>query len=48
MANTAGFEHISASVYGKPRMYTLQFTQVHRREAGELRVAHRHGDTVTG
>ena len=48
MAYTAGFEHTSASVDGQPRTYTLRATQVYRREEGEWRVAHRHGDTVTG
>jgi ketosteroid isomerase-like protein len=47
MAYTAGFEHTSASVDGRPRTYTLRATQVYRREDGEWRVAHRHGDTVT-
>jgi ketosteroid isomerase-like protein len=46
MAYTAGLEHTSASVDGQPRTYTLRVTQVYRREAGEWRVAHRHGDTV--
>ena len=48
MAYTAGFEHTSASVDGRPRTYTLRATQVYRREGGEWRVAHRHGDAVTG
>jgi ketosteroid isomerase-like protein len=47
MAYTAGFEHTSASVNGEPRSYTLRATQVYRREDGEWKVAHRHGDTVT-
>jgi ketosteroid isomerase-like protein len=47
MAYTACFEHTSASVDGVPRTYTLRATQVYRREGGEWRVAHRHGDTVT-
>jgi ketosteroid isomerase-like protein len=47
MAYTAGFEHISASVDGQPRTYTLRATQVYRREDGEWKVAHRHGDTVS-
>ncbi len=47
MAYTAGLEHTSASVDGQPRTYTLRATQVYRREAGEWRVAHRHGDTVS-
>jgi ketosteroid isomerase-like protein len=46
MAYTAGLEHTSASVDGQPRSYTLRATQVYRREAGEWKVAHRHGDTV--
>ena len=46
MAYTAGFEHTSASVDGQPRTYTLRATQVYRREEGEWKVAHRHGDTV--
>jgi len=47
MAYTAGLEHTSASVDGQPRTYTLRVTQVYRREGGEWKVAHRHGDTVT-
>ncbi len=47
MAYTAGLEHTSASVDGQPRIYTLRATQVYRRESGEWRVAHRHGDTLT-
>jgi len=46
MAYTAGLEHISASVEGQPRNYRLRATQVYRREDGEWKVAHRHGDTV--
>ncbi len=45
-AYTAGLEHTSASVDGQPRTYTLRATQVYRREDGEWKVAHRHGDTV--
>jgi ketosteroid isomerase-like protein len=48
MAYTAGFEHTSASVDGEARTYTLRATQVYRREDGEWRVAHRHGDNVSG
>ena len=47
MAYTAGLEHISASVDGEPRTFTLRVTQVYRCEGGEWKVAHRHGDTVT-
>lgn len=48
MAYTAALEHTSASVDGEPRSYVLRATQVYRREDGAWRVAHRHGDTVTG
>ena len=47
MAYTAGVEHTSTSVDGEPRSYKLRATQVYRREGGEWKVAHRHGDTVT-
>ncbi|TAM69869.1 MAG: DUF4440 domain-containing protein [Microbacteriaceae bacterium] len=47
MAYTAELEHISASVDGQPRTYTLRATQVYRRENSQWKVAHRHGDTVT-
>lgn len=46
MAYTAGLEHTSVSVDGRPRTYTLRATQVYRREDGGWKVAHRHGDTV--
>ena len=46
MAYNVGLEHTSASVDGRPRNYTLRATQVYRREGGEWKVAHRHGDTV--
>jgi ketosteroid isomerase-like protein len=48
LAYTAGLEHTSASVDGEPRSYVLRATQVYRREEGQCKVAHRHGDTVTG
>jgi len=47
MAYTVGFEHTQASVNGEARTYTLRATQVYRREDGEWRVAHRHGDTLS-
>jgi ketosteroid isomerase-like protein len=47
MAYTAGFEHTSASIDGRPRSYILRATQVYRREGGAWKVAHRHADTVT-
>ncbi len=48
MAYTAGLEHTSVRVNGQPRTYTLRVTQVYRRESSAWRVAHRHGDSVTG
>src|SRR5215217_5206694 len=48
MAYTAGLEHTSALVDSEPRSYILRATQIYRREDGEWKVAHRHGDTVTG
>jgi ketosteroid isomerase-like protein len=47
VAYTAGLEHSSVSVDGEPRTYTLRVTQVYRREDGNWRVAHRHGDTFS-
>lgn len=46
MAYTVGFEHTSASLDGEPREYTLRATQIYRRENGEWKVVHRHGDAV--
>ncbi|WP_371502814.1 nuclear transport factor 2 family protein [Kitasatospora sp. NBC_00374] len=46
MAYTVGREHISASVEGQARTYTLRATQVYRREDGTWKVAHRHADTA--
>ena len=42
-AYTVAFEHIAATVDGTPRTYSLRATQIYRREAGEWRIAHRHG-----
>jgi ketosteroid isomerase-like protein len=46
MAYTAGFEHVTTAIDGQARTYSLRSTQVYRREAGEWKVAHRHGDMV--
>jgi ketosteroid isomerase-like protein len=48
MAFTAGYERTQATVNGEPRDYVLRVTQVYRREDGDWKVAHRHGDTVDG
>jgi ketosteroid isomerase-like protein len=47
MAYTVGLERSAVSVDGKPRTYTLRVTQVYRREDGEWKVVHRHGDELT-
>ena len=46
LAFTAGYERTEASINGNPRHYVLRVTQVYRREDGEWKVAHRHGDAV--
>lgn len=43
-AFTVCFEHTSASVAGEPRRYRLRVTHGYRREDGEWRIVHRHGD----
>ena len=48
LAYTAGYERTQASINGEPRQYVLRVTQIYRREDGEWKVAHRHGDTDTG
>ena len=46
MAFTAGYERTHASINGERRQYVLRVTQIYRREDGEWKVAHRHGDTA--
>jgi ketosteroid isomerase-like protein len=46
MAYTAGLEHVSVSMDGQPRTFSLRATQVYRREGGQWKVAHRHADFV--
>ena len=43
MACPVAFEHISATVDGVPRTYTLRATQIYRREDRAWKVMHRHG-----
>jgi len=46
LAYTVAYEHTTASVEGRPAAsYTLRVTHVYRREDGEWRVVHRHGDS---
>jgi ketosteroid isomerase-like protein len=41
-------EHTSVSIDGVPvEPYTLRVTQVYRREDGEWKVLHRHGDQLS-
>jgi ketosteroid isomerase-like protein len=47
LAYTVELEHTSVSVDGVPvEPYTLRVTQLYRREDGEWRVVHRHGDQI--
>jgi len=46
MAYTVAYENTRTTVNGEPRSYTLRATQIYRREGGEWRVVHRHGDEV--
>jgi ketosteroid isomerase-like protein len=47
LAYTVAYEHTTASVEGKsPIAYKLRVTHVYRREDGEWKVVHRHGDPV--
>jgi ketosteroid isomerase-like protein len=44
LAYVAGFEHTTAEVEGLQTSYTLRSTHVYRREQGQWRIVHRHGD----
>lgn len=46
LAYTVGYERNRVSVNGEPTAYTLRVTHVYRREDGQWRVVHRHGDLV--
>jgi ketosteroid isomerase-like protein len=47
LAYTVAFEHTTASVNGGPgRPYMLRVTTIFRREDGEWKVVHRHGDSL--
>jgi ketosteroid isomerase-like protein len=47
LAYTVAYEHITSSIYGAPaKPYTLRVTHVYRRENGEWKVVHRHGDPI--
>ncbi len=46
LAYTVALEHTTASVNGSARSYTLRVTTLFRRENGEWKVFHRHGDEL--
>lgn len=46
LAYTVGYEHTTASVNGVPQSYTLRVTHLYRREDGDWKIVHRHGDPV--
>ena len=46
LAYTVAYERTSASVNGVAKTYTLRVTQIYRREGGEWKLAHRHGDEI--
>lgn len=46
LAYTVGYERTSVSIDGQPQSYTLCVTNVYRREDGEWKLVHRHGDQV--
>lgn len=48
LAYMVAIEHTSASIKGTPRTYELRATTVFRREDGEWKIVHRHGDPHVG
>ena len=49
MAYTLGFERFNGSIAGRPvEPVTVRVTHVYRREDGEWRIVHRHGDNPGG
>lgn len=44
LAYHVAIEHSSASMNGTPRTYALRVTTIFRREDGQWRIVHRHGD----
>jgi ketosteroid isomerase-like protein len=46
LAYTVAYEHTTASIEDTRRFYTLRVTQIYRREDGEWKLAHRHGDEL--
>lgn len=46
LAYTVGYEHNRVTAAGAERIYTLRVTHVYRRENGQWRIVHRHGDVL--
>jgi ketosteroid isomerase-like protein len=47
LAYTVALEHTTASINGaEPQPYVLRATTIFRREGGEWKVVHRHGDAL--
>lgn len=46
LAYTVAYEHTTATVNGVASTYTLRVTHIYRREGGEWKTVHRHGDRV--
>jgi len=46
LAYTVGYERNMTSIDGKSTEYTLRVTHVYRREDGEWKIVHRHGDVM--
>jgi ketosteroid isomerase-like protein len=44
LAYTVGYEHNRVTMDGQLQSYTLRVTHVYRREDGQWRIVHRHGD----
>ena len=47
LAYTVAYEQTKAAINGVPQSHTVRVTHAYRREDGEWRVAHRHGDAAT-
>ena len=49
MAYTLGFERFNGSIAGRPvEPVTVRVTHIYRREDGEWKIVHRHGDNPGG
>jgi ketosteroid isomerase-like protein len=46
LAYTVAYERVTASIENAPNSYTLRVTQIYRREDGDWKLVHRHGDEV--